>query len=70
MKVVFIGAQLYILYLMHVQFKPTNDMQIDTFRIEYILGGAAVMSILATYRYSFQEVCRLIVSHILLTDCR
>lgn len=56
MKIIFIGAQLYILYLMRVQFRPTNDMQIDTFRLEYILGGAALLSLLATYKYSFQEV--------------
>lgn len=55
MKMVFIGAQIYILYLMRVKFRPTNDMQIDTFRVEYILGGAIVMSLLATYKYTFQE---------------
>lgn len=60
MKMVFIGAQIYILYLMRVKFKPTNDMQIDTFRVEYILGGATVMSLLATYKYTFQEVTRLV----------
>ena len=56
MKIVFIAAQLYILYLMRIRFKPTNDMQIDTFRLEYILGGAALMSLIATYKYNFQEV--------------
>lgn len=60
MKLVFIGAQIYILYLMRVKFRPTNDMQIDTFRVEYILGGALVMSLLATYKYTFQEVMTLV----------
>lgn len=58
MKVIFISAQLYILYLMRVKFRPTNDMQIDTFRLEYVLCGAAIMSLIATYKYTFEEVLR------------
>lgn len=65
MKVIFIAAQLYILFLMRVKFKPTNDMHIDTFKLEYILGGAAITSLIATYKYSFQEV----QNTNLLTDC-
>ena len=56
MKVVFIGSQLYIIYLMRVKFRPTNDMQIDTFKLEYLLGGSAILSLIATYKYTFQEV--------------
>jgi ER lumen protein retaining receptor len=56
MKVVFITSQLYILYLMRYQFRPTNDMQIDTFKVEYLLGGASVLAFIATYKYTFQEV--------------
>ena len=56
MKVVFIASQLYIIYLMRVKFRPTNDMQIDTFKLEYLLGGSAILSLIATYKYTFQEV--------------
>lgn len=56
MKLVFISAQLFIVYLMKVKYRPTNDMKIDTFRLEYVLAGAFVMSCIATYKYSFQEV--------------
>lgn len=62
MKLVFIAAQLYIIYLIRVKYRPTNDMQIDTFRLEYLIGGSALLSLIATYKYTFQEVSELIIS--------
>lgn len=62
MKLVFIAAQLYIIYLIRVKYRPTNDMQIDTFRLEYLVGGSALLSLIATYKYTFQEVSELIIS--------
>ncbi|BFZ55583.1 endoplasmic reticulum retention protein [Savitreella phatthalungensis] len=56
MKVFFIAAQGYILFLMRVKFRPTNDMKIDTFRVRYILAGAGVASLIFTYRYTPAEV--------------
>lgn len=56
MKLFFVGAQGYILFLMRTKFRPTNDTKIDTFKVEYLLGGAGLASLLFTYRYTFGEV--------------
>ena len=55
-KLIFIGAQSYIVYLMLNEYKPTHDPNQDTFRVEYLLGGAAVLGILFPYKYSLPEI--------------
>jgi len=57
-KIVFIGCQSYILYLMLVDYKPTHDPNQDTFKVEYLLGGAFVLGILLPphWRYQVTEV--------------
>ncbi|KAH8678176.1 ER lumen protein retaining receptor-domain-containing protein [Xylariales sp. PMI_506] len=55
-KILFIGTQGYIVYLMASKFKPTHDPNLDTFRIQYLLGGAAVLAILMPYKYTFSEI--------------
>ncbi|SPO03503.1 probable HDEL receptor ERD2 [Cephalotrichum gorgonifer] len=55
-KILFIGTQGYIIYLMMNEYKPTNDPNTDTFRVQYLLAGAAVLAILLPYSYSFTEV--------------
>src|SRR5690606_10267252 len=37
-KILFISSQLYIIYLMASAYKPTNGPNLDTFRVEYLLG--------------------------------
>lgn len=37
-------------------YKPTHDPNIDTFKVQYLLGGSAVLAILFPYRYEFTEV--------------
>lgn len=37
-------------------YKPTHDPNIDTFKVQYLLGGSAVLAILLPYRYEFTEV--------------
>ncbi|KAI0250080.1 ER lumen protein retaining receptor [Lactifluus subvellereus] len=56
MKIFFIGSSIYILYLMKVRFRPTNDPSIDTFRVEYLLGPTFLLGILFNYSYSITEV--------------
>lgn len=56
MKIFFIASSLYILYLMKVPFKPTNDPNIDTFRIEYLLGFSGILSFLFHYHLSLFEI--------------
>lgn len=55
-KILFIGAQGYIIYLMVNAYKPTNDPNLDTFRVQYLLGGAAVVAVVFPYEYSFMEI--------------
>jgi ER lumen protein retaining receptor len=56
MKVFFIASSLYILYLMRFKYKATYDADLDTFRIEYLLVGSAVLGVLSTYIYTVVEV--------------
>lgn len=56
MKIIFIGSAAYTLYLMTTEFKPTHDPNIDTFKIEYLLGGSALLALLFPYKYTFLEV--------------
>jgi ER lumen protein retaining receptor len=56
-KIIFIGAQFYIIYLMLNDYRPTHDPNQDTFKVEYLVGGAAVMGILFPYKYTITEVC-------------
>ncbi|KAF7798976.1 hypothetical protein EIP86_010205 [Pleurotus ostreatoroseus] len=56
MKVFFIASSVYILYLMKFKFRPTQDPSIDTFRVEYLLGPAVVLSLLFNYKFSFTEI--------------
>jgi len=55
-KLAFIGAQCYIVYLMLNDYKPTHDPNQDTFKVEYLLAGSAVMGILFPYKYTITEI--------------
>ena len=37
-------------------YKPTHDPNQDTFKVEYLLGGAAVLAILFPYKYIPSEM--------------
>ncbi|KAF8483668.1 ER lumen protein retaining receptor [Russula ochroleuca] len=56
MKLFFIGSSVYILYLMKVRFRPTNDPSIDTFRVEFLIGPAFLLGLLFNYSYSITEI--------------
>lgn len=56
-KIMFIGAQVYTVYLMLNDYKPTHDPNQDTFKVQYLMAGAAVLAILFPYKYSLAEVC-------------
>jgi hypothetical protein len=56
MKVFFIASSAYILYLMKRPFRPTHDPNLDTFKIEYLLIGSLVASLIFNYEFSFAEV--------------
>lgn len=70
MKALFLASQYYILYLMKQKFRPTIDMKIDRFRIEFLLGSAAIISLLTTTKYTFTEVEQLLTKRVQLTFIR
>lgn len=63
-KIVFLASQTYIIYLMLNDYKPTHDPNLDTFKVEYLLGFSAVMGILFPYFYTPTEVLRDFSTHI------
>ncbi|KAI9759392.1 MAG: ER lumen protein-retaining receptor 3 [Chaenotheca gracillima] len=55
-KIIFIGSSAYTVYLMLNDYKPTHDPNIDTFKVQYLLAGSAVMALLFPYKYTPSEV--------------
>ena len=56
MKLFFIASSFYVIYLMKIKFKATYDPNLDTFKNEYLLGVAAVLSIVLCHEYTVVEV--------------
>lgn len=57
-KLFFIGTSAYTVHLMLNEYKPTQDPNLDTFKVEYLLGGSALMAILFPVSYTPWEVRR------------
>ncbi|CAG8200836.1 unnamed protein product [Penicillium salamii] len=55
-KLLFIGSSAYVIYLMLNDYKPTHDPNIDTFKVQYLLGISAVLAILFPHDYRVSEV--------------
>jgi ER lumen protein retaining receptor len=55
-KIIFLSSSAYTLYLMLNDYKPTHDPNLDTFKVSYLLGGAAVLALVFPYRYTPTEV--------------
>ncbi|XP_043288130.1 ER lumen protein-retaining receptor [Venturia canescens] len=56
MKIVFLAASYATIYLMYVKFKATYDHNHDTFRIEFLIIPAVVLSFLINHEYSVLEI--------------
>ncbi|KAF8468380.1 ER lumen protein retaining receptor-domain-containing protein [Kalaharituber pfeilii] len=56
MKIIFISASAYTIYLMRNDYRPTHDPNIDTFKSRYLLCGAAILAIIFPYKYSGSEL--------------
>ncbi|KAJ1783082.1 endoplasmic reticulum retention protein [Coemansia sp. RSA 2399] len=56
MKVFFLASAGYIVYLMKKPLKASYDMAIDSFRLEYVLGGATVFALLFPHKYTLLEI--------------
>ncbi|KAL1848024.1 endoplasmic reticulum retention protein [Paecilomyces lecythidis] len=54
-KILFIGSSAYIIYLMLNDYKPTNDPNLDTFKVQYLLGFSALLALLFPAEYSISE---------------
>lgn len=55
-QVFFISASYATLYLIYVKFKATYDRNHDTFRVEFLLGPAALLALVLNNEFSFLEV--------------
>jgi len=55
-KIIFISSSAYTIYLMMNDYKPTHDPNLDTFKVEYLLGGSAILAILFPYKYTPAEI--------------
>jgi ER lumen protein retaining receptor len=55
-KIIFISTSAYTVYLMLNEYKPTHDPNLDTFKVQYLLGASAVLAVLFPYKYTFSEV--------------
>ncbi|RMZ78768.1 hypothetical protein DV738_g3695, partial [Chaetothyriales sp. CBS 135597] len=55
-KIIFLASSGYTLYVMLNDYKPTHDPNVDTFKVEYLLGGAAILAILFPIQYTLSEI--------------
>jgi len=55
-KLLFIGSSSYTIYLMLNDYKPTHDPNLDTFKVQYLLGLSALLAILFPEKYTPYEV--------------
>lgn len=55
-KIIFIASSAYTVYLMLNDYRPTHDPNLDTFKVQYLLGASAVLAILFPYKYTPTEV--------------
>ncbi|WFD41043.1 endoplasmic reticulum retention protein [Malassezia japonica] len=56
MKIFFISSSLYVVYLMKVKFKSRVEVDIDTVRLDYLVGACAVLSLLFNYKFTPLEI--------------
>ena len=56
MKMIFISASAYTIYLMKNEYRPTHDPNIDTFKSRYLLCGAAALAIIFPYKFTPSEL--------------
>jgi len=56
MKIFFILSSCYIVFLMRIRFRPTNDPSIDTFRAEYLVGPALILGLVFNYEFTPSEI--------------
>ncbi|EED15072.1 er lumen protein retaining receptor, putative [Talaromyces stipitatus ATCC 10500] len=55
-KILFISTSTYTIYLMLNDYKPTQDPNTDTFKVEYLLGFSALLAVLFPREYTISEI--------------
>ncbi|TVY15849.1 ER lumen protein-retaining receptor [Lachnellula arida] len=55
-KLLFLASSGYTIYLMTTTYKPTHDPNLDTFKVQYLLGGSAIIAVLLPYAYTPYEM--------------
>ncbi|XP_017486662.1 PREDICTED: ER lumen protein-retaining receptor 1-B-like [Rhagoletis zephyria] len=56
MKIIFMASSLGTVYLIYHKFKVTYDRQADTFRMEFLIIPAAILSLLIRHEFTVMEV--------------
>ncbi|WFD03895.1 endoplasmic reticulum retention protein [Malassezia obtusa] len=56
MKLFFLGSSFYVIYLMKFKFRSRVELDIDSIRVEYLLGGSAVLALLFNYKFTPLEI--------------
>ena len=54
MKILFISTSLYTLYLMRLKLRAEKNDGLDTFKVEYLLGGSFALSLLMPSEFSYK----------------
>jgi len=57
MKIIYLVSTYFTLYLIYRKFKATYDRNHDTFRIEFLILPAAVLTFIWNHEFSVLEVC-------------
>jgi ER lumen protein retaining receptor len=55
-KILFISSSGYTLYLMMTSYRPTQSAPLDTFRVQYLLLGSAILAVLFPPKYTTIEI--------------
>lgn len=56
MKIFFIASSGYTIYLMMNDYRATHDRNLDTFKVQYLFGGAFVLAVIFPYKWNFSEI--------------
>jgi ER lumen protein retaining receptor len=55
-KILFLASSGYTIYVMTTSFKPTHDPNLDTFRVQYLLGGSLLLALIWPNKYTPFEI--------------
>jgi len=56
MKIIYISATLYIIYLIRMRHKASYDREHDSFRTLFLIGPCALLAVLINQEFTFSEI--------------